>query len=147
MRVSYPPTPSYRRLMYFIDGGYLRNSLNEVKRNEEFNLRDFPSRINKEFFGDGRIQGEIIRVYYYDAICEISEPQYKDQRTLFDRLNGIEFVEVKLANLVRKGDGRLEQKGVDVLIAVDMISKAYENHYDIAIVLGGDRDFYPLIKA
>ena len=33
------------------------------------------------------------------------------------------------------------------MISVDMMSKAYEDHYDIAIVIMGDRDFLPLIKS
>ena len=28
-----------------------------------------------------------------------------------------------------------------------LMSKAYENHYDVAIVIMGDRDFLPLIKS
>ncbi len=139
-------TPSYRRVMYFIDGGYLRRQLMDITGTDDFTIKNLPYKLNKKFFG-GRIQGEIIRVYYYDAICEHTEPRYKEQRILFDKINGTEFYEVKLANLIKKGDGRYEQKGVDVLISVDMMSKAYENHYDVAIVIMGDRDFLPLIKS
>jgi uncharacterized LabA/DUF88 family protein len=40
-----------------------------------------------------------------------------------------------------------EQKRVDTLIAVDMLSKTYENHYDIAILLSGDEDHMPVVDA
>lgn len=36
---------------------------------------------------------------------------------------------------------------MDVYIASDMLSKAYENHYEIAVVIMGDRDFLPLVDA
>ncbi len=37
-------------------------------------------------------------------------------------------------------------KGDDVHLAVDLISGAYENLYDSAIIVSGDEDFVPAIK-
>ena len=36
---------------------------------------------------------------------------------------------------------------LDSLIAIDMLSKAYENHYDWALLIAGDADFADLVKA
>ena len=36
---------------------------------------------------------------------------------------------------------------MDVLIATDVLSKAYQDHYDIAVLLTGDEDFIPLVDA
>ena len=151
MRVdAYPPaTPSYRRVMYFIDGEYLKRSFQELDNSVNIDYYGLPFKLNNEFFGQGRgIQGEIVRVYYYDAQCEPGEEDYDDQLQFFNKLDDVDFYETRRASLVRKGKnkGRREQKGVDVLISVDMMSKAYEDHYDIAIVIMGDRDFLPLIK-
>lgn len=38
------------------------------------------------------------------------------------------------------------EKKVDVRIAIDMVSLAYENAYDTAILVSGDGDFLPVIK-
>ena len=38
------------------------------------------------------------------------------------------------------------EKKVDVIIAIDIISLAYENTYDIAILVSGDGDFIPVVK-
>ena len=38
------------------------------------------------------------------------------------------------------------EKAVDVMIATDMVSKAYENKYDIAYLLSADGDFTHAIK-
>ena len=38
-------------------------------------------------------------------------------------------------------------KGEDVHLVVDLVSGAYENLYDIAIIVSGDEDFVPAIKA
>ena len=37
-------------------------------------------------------------------------------------------------------------KGDDVHLAVDLVSGAYEDLYDIAIIVSGDEDFVPAIK-
>ncbi|KKM73409.1 hypothetical protein LCGC14_1410780 [marine sediment metagenome] len=41
--------------------------------------------------------------------------------------------------------GAIEKK-VDIKIAIDMISLAYENSYDTAILVSGDGDFIPVVK-
>ncbi len=138
-------TPAYRSVMYFIDGGYLRDSLKSSIGWTSVNYEGLPYKFNQEFI-KGRLQGEIIRVHYYDAICEPNEPDYEEQKVFFEGLNSIPFYEVKLANLVKLENG-YRQKGVDVLLSIDLITKAYENHFDIAIMLVGDRDFLPLVKA
>jgi len=38
------------------------------------------------------------------------------------------------------------EKKVDIKIAIDIISLAYENAYDTAILVSGDGDFIPVIK-
>lgn len=38
-------------------------------------------------------------------------------------------------------------KGVDITLARDMLSHAYQHHYDIALVVAGDADYVPLLEA
>jgi len=38
------------------------------------------------------------------------------------------------------------EKKVDIKIAVDIISLAYENAYDTAVLVSGDGDFVPVVK-
>jgi len=38
------------------------------------------------------------------------------------------------------------EKKVDINIAIDIISLAYENAYDTAVLLSGDGDFVPVVK-
>ena len=46
-----------------------------------------------------------------------------------------------------KGDMRgTEEKGVDTRIVTDMISLAWANHYDAAVIVSSDRDFIPVAK-
>ena len=38
------------------------------------------------------------------------------------------------------------EKKIDIQIAIDIISLAYENAYDIAVLISGDGDFVPVVK-
>ena len=38
------------------------------------------------------------------------------------------------------------EKKIDVKLAIDLISEAYENSYDTAVIVSGDGDFLPVIK-
>lgn len=93
------------------------------------------------------MQPDLIRVFYHDAIVEPKGADYEKQREYFDAIRESPRYEVKLGRLIRTGGGDFRQKGVDILLAVDMLSKAYLNHYDIALILAGDDDYVDLIRA
>ena len=45
-----------------------------------------------------------------------------------------------------KSEDQYHEKGVDVLMAVDLISGAYENEFDTAILVSSDTDLIPALK-
>lgn len=83
----------------------------------------------------------------YDAIVDHKDPKYDEQNRYFERIQENNDYEVKLGRLIKTKDDRYRQKGVDILLAVDMITKAFLNHYDIALFLGGDDDYVDLVKS
>lgn len=44
------------------------------------------------------------------------------------------------------GEESFTIKGDDIHLAIDMLRDAYENKYDVAILISGDGDFAPLIE-
>jgi uncharacterized LabA/DUF88 family protein len=73
----------------------------------------------------------------------VKEPQKpkkngKKLNTYFERIKETELYEVRLGRLIKDGSGSYKQKGVDVSMAIDMLTKAYESHYDVAVLLAGD---------
>jgi len=146
------PTQGLARLMAFIDGGYLRRQFEERFGSDSINYEVLKYQLAQNFDAncDGKYKGDMSRVYYYDGIVEPSDSKYKEQMEYFDKIRNINGYQVRLGRLKptgKEGKGLLKQKGVDVLLAVDMISKAHQNHYDFAIMIAGDDDFLNVVDA
>lgn len=45
-----------------------------------------------------------------------------------------------------KSDGKYHEKGVDVQMAVDLLVGAYEDKYDVAIIISSDTDLIPAME-
>jgi len=145
--------------MIFIDGGYLRETLRDITGDDEWNIEKLIENVHGEFdlyealiIGGGLSISNHLRTYYYDANYskddhnfEEIKIEYESNRSYFKSLMEADFVEVKLGQLIKTGK-RNRQKGVDALIAIDMLTKAYMNHYDVAILVSGDGDLLPLVK-
>ncbi len=77
---------------------------------------------------------------------DYKDPKYDEQDRYFEKIRKNNNYEVKLGRLIKTKD-RYRQKGVDILLAIDMITKAFLNHYEIALLLGGDDDYVDLVKS
>ncbi len=134
------------RLVIFIDGSNFYHSVKEVFNTHD-NEIDFRKLIDS-LKGDRLLVG----VYYYNAPLDrgYNENVYWRQQKFFADLRKIPGFHVILTNMrkIRKSDGTFEftVKGDDIHLAIDMVSFAYENHYDIAMLVSGDGDFVPAIK-
>ncbi len=130
-----------KRLIIFIDGS---NFYHEVTKNCGKVKIDFSLFI--KFLLD---KNKLVKTYYYNApVNQNDKPeQYKKQQKFFSYLKKIPRTEIKLGRLEKRPDGSLTEKGVDVKIAVDIVTYAYANIYDSAILVSGDADFVPAIKA
>ena len=140
-----------RFVMVFVDGGYLRKLIVEQKRNiTDIHYDTFIDKLIGEISKkDWRIRGELVRVFYYDAnVAAEEDPQkYKECDNEFEVLRKYDYFQIRLGRLIKTGDGSFRQKGVDTLVAIDMITKAYDRQYDIAILLAGDDDFVDVVNA
>jgi uncharacterized LabA/DUF88 family protein len=94
----------------------------------------------------------LTNVFYYNAPLDISidEKKYWEMQRFFEMLKKLPGFNVILCKRkkYKKEDGNFGfvMKGDDVHLAIDMVSGAYENLYDTAIIVSGDEDFVPLIK-
>ncbi len=131
-----------KRVMIFIDGSNLYHALKHSMGRTQIDFGKFIYKLT----GPDR---ELLRAYYYNApVDQTREPErYKRQQQFFNRLYATPDLEVVLGRLVHRSDGRVIEKGVDVALVVDMITKAYTNQYDVAILVSGDGDFARAIQA
>jgi uncharacterized LabA/DUF88 family protein len=131
----------------FVDGGALRGYLANLSakffNSEAFDL-DFTN-----------IGGNFTKVFYYDAIPtrteQETEPQYEQkiapQRALFDRLKSTDRVHVYEGDARKRKKRGLEQKMVDVMLTVDMLTHSVRRNMQRATLYTGDQDFKPLVDA
>jgi uncharacterized LabA/DUF88 family protein len=132
-----PPTRnqspiSSKRIMLFVDGGYLRKQMEDNLKNRYFiedkekpkfetNLQTIFGKACERFMVDTR--ADLIRIYYYDG--ESDDQKHEQIRLYQDKLRSMSDVQVKTIELVKSSkQGEYKQKGIDTLIAVDMLSKA-----------------------
>ena len=132
--------------MIFIDGGYLRSNLKALFDNDRIDFAGF-ARLIVKFWSWGLVYGELVRAYYYGATVDPTEDpkEFDEQKKYFDEIEKCEGYEIRLGRLIKTPDGN-RQKGVDTLIALDMMTKAFLNHYDIAYLVAGDDDFVDVVK-
>ena len=134
------------RVMIFIDGGYLRKWFEKKGFGKEnLPLGRFSLLITKIALHDLN-NAIIIRSYFYDAIVDHSDPRYEYQKKFFQGIDLYPNYDVRLGRLVKTSNGSIRQKGVDVLMAIDMVNKSNLDQYDVAIVVAGDLDHIEAVK-
>jgi len=133
-----------QRVAVYIDGSNLYFKLKEldIDNTTNFNYKglcDFLVRDRK-----------IISYRYYVGVVRAKEGNEKamnmrrNQQKLFSNLEKQGFC-IKRGYLM-ENDGKFHEKGVDVKIATDMIIGAYENKYDVAILISSDTGLVPAIR-
>ena len=63
------------------------------------------------------------------------ESAIKNQEEELTKIRNTDRFDVRLGHAIITGDLEFRQKGVDLLIGIDMINKAYEKQYDIAVLV------------
>lgn len=129
--------------MIFMDGSNLYWARKIFNQQNKTNLK-----IDYQKFVD-LIAGnrELLRTIYY---CSKPVAPSGGQQRFIDYLRsiGIQVVEKLLKtrmDIVTRRTFSVE-KGVDVALAVDLVGLAWENAYDVAVVVSGDSDYVGAIK-
>lgn len=132
-----------RRVAVFIDGGNFYHRLKELRipNTLQFGYRQFI----QSLAGSGKI---VYASYYVGRIKD--DPRFQkirsNQLALFNLLTSKDQnFTIRLGDLVET-NGTFHEKGVDVQLAVDMISGAYENIYDEALLISSDKDLLPAVR-
>lgn len=77
-----------------------------------------------------------LRAYYYTSVVGSEEAV----KTIEESIWKIGFT----PKVFKKPSGG-KSKGVDISLATDMLTHAFQNHFDVAVLLAGDADYKPLV--
>jgi uncharacterized LabA/DUF88 family protein len=129
------------RVALFIDGSNLYNGMKENLESTRVHLQE----LVRQLVGERKL----FRTYYFNATLtdDYDNELREGQQRFFESLRRIPFVTVRLGKLHRRHDGSLIEKGIDVAIAVEALSLAYEDAYDVALLVSGDGDYAELVEA
>ncbi|HKZ48826.1 MAG TPA: NYN domain-containing protein [Thermoplasmata archaeon] len=134
-----------RKAAVFLDGAYLDG----VTRGYG-GMRVDLATLSDDLVGP---QAERIRTYYYycppfqgPSPSEEERRRYAAAMTFFESLRLLPRFEVRLGFLAKRDD-RFEQKGVDVLLSVDLVRMSWGKQIDVAVLVAGDSDFVPAVQA
>jgi uncharacterized LabA/DUF88 family protein len=134
----------------FIDGAYLRARLKSISKCFTIDLE-----IDYNAFRSHVVPGQSAqKAFYYDCLPARGPNEKRDdydkrvepEQNIFKAIKSLPGYHVFLGEAVHSGGG-IVQKGVDIHIAVDMLTHAFRGVIDRAILFAGDRDFAPLVSA
>jgi uncharacterized LabA/DUF88 family protein len=89
--------------------------------------------------------------YYTSPLPDVHSPAYRGQQKFFDELRRSRRIELVLGRHEprkdRYGQRYHVEKETDVNLAVDMVVGAYEERFDVAMLVAGDTDYVRAVRA
>lgn len=116
---------------YYYDGEYTETLISKIKAHLS-SIPKLPENEEEKYKIEERLDRAIKRM--------------GAQKKEMQKINNFYFFETRLKPLQYGNKQGVFQKGVDVQIAVDLVSNAYLNNYDIAVLFSGDIDLYESVK-
>jgi len=132
------------RVMIFIDGSNLHWGIKGYNKENKINLKiDYRKLISLLLKNR-----TLIRVMYY---CSKPVPPGRSSQIKFlDYLRSLDIQVIEKPLKTRydpkTNSTRYVEKGVDVALATDLIGMAWEDAYDVAVIVSGDADYAGAVK-
>jgi uncharacterized LabA/DUF88 family protein len=120
------------RVAIFIDGSNLYHSVKNNFGRHDLNFTELANKLSAN--------RRLFRIYYYNVLQDPAQypESYREQQDFLDALRKTPYLEVRLGS-TKKALGI--EKGIDVMIATDLLYFAWSGFYDVAILVSGDADF------
>jgi uncharacterized LabA/DUF88 family protein len=122
------------RVAIFIDGSNLYHSLKNNFKRFDLNFGEF----TKKLCGSR----QLIRTYYYNVLQEAGKGAEgsREQQEFLETLRKTPYLELRLGT-TKLSQGIPVERGIDVMLATDLLYFAANNTYDTAVLVSGDSDF------
>jgi uncharacterized LabA/DUF88 family protein len=128
------------RVAIFIDGSNLYHALRSNLGRFDLNFAEFVSKLCSS--------RRLFRTYYYNVLQDpIQRPDgYREQQEFLDILRKTPYLEVRLGS-TKMAQGIPVEKGIDIMLATDLLYFAWNDFYDTAVLVSGDSDFAYALQA
>jgi len=128
------------RVAIFIDGSNLYHALKNNLRRYDLNFSEFANKL----CGSRRL----FRTYYYNVLQDPTQRPdgYREQQEFLAILRKTPYLEVRLGT-TKIAQGIPVEKGIDIMLATDLLYFAWNNFYDVAVLVSGDSDFAYALQA
>ena len=118
----------------FIDGSNLYHALRNNFGRYDLNFASFADKLcaNRQLY----------RTYYYNVLQDqVQRPEgHREQQEFLDTLRMTPYLEVRLGT-TKLTQGIPVEKGIDIMLASDLLFFAWNHSYDVAVLVSGDADF------
>jgi len=128
------------RVAIFIDGSNLYHALKGNFRRHDLNFPEFVAKL----CGSRRL----FRTYYYNVLQDPTQrpDSYQEQQEFLGILSKTPYLEARLGG-TKMSQGVSVEKGIDVMLATDLLYFAWNDFYDVAVLVSGDADFAYALQA
>jgi uncharacterized LabA/DUF88 family protein len=128
------------RVAIFIDGSNLYHALRSNFGRHDLNFAEFANRLCDNRF--------LFRTYYYNILQSpiVRTDGIREQQDFLNALRETPYLEIRLGS-TKLSQGVTVEKGVDVMLATDLLHFAWNGLYDIAVLVSGDADYAYALQA
>ncbi len=128
------------RVAIFIDGSNLYHALRSKFGRYDLNFTEFTSKLCGS--------RNLFRIYYYNVLQDPTQrpDSHQEQQEFLDILHKTPYLEVHLGS-TKMAQGVPVEKGIDIMLATDLMKFAWKDYYDVAILVSGDADFAYALQA
>jgi len=128
------------RVAIFIDGSNLYHGLRGSFGHHNINFSEFSNKL----CGARRL----FRTYYYNVLQDPTQKPdgYREQQEFLDILRKTPYLEIRLGS-TKVAQGIPVEKGIDIMLATDLLYFAWNDFYDVAVLVSGDSDFAYALQA
>ncbi|HIH87277.1 MAG TPA: NYN domain-containing protein [Methanosarcinales archaeon] len=121
-----------KRAMMFIDGANVFHGCKNFEQGYKIDYVKLRDELTKDY--------DLIRAYFYEGVI----PDDDSKRSFHNALKAQGF-HVETRPLVVR-DGSFAEKGIDVMITTELLTHAFKDNFDIAVIVGGDQDYIVALK-
>ena len=128
------------RVAIFIDGSNLYHALRANFSRYDLEFAEFISKL----CGSRRLS----RAYYYNVLQDSSQrpDAYREQQEFLNNLRETPYLEARLGG-TKLAQGIPVERGIDVMLVTDLLHFAWNDLYDVAVLVSGDSDFAYALQA